>query len=146
MWHRGRRLEEPERSARLAALEEQLPKAVREARRRASEPVRVRKEVRRLREGGADSAEVFALREAAFGTEAAERLAALDEERGAWEARLDEYRSARASLLAEMGYSPDAGLAEIDLPRADRDRLDALRREHFDDSEQPRVRLLDQMR
>jgi lipase chaperone LimK len=122
-----------ERDERLALLEESLPEHEREARRRARAPTRVGEEVRRLRAEGADAREVFAVREEAFGSEAALRLAALDEERARWDARFDAYQVEREALLTELGNDPGRYRA----------RLDALRREHFEEEELLRVRVLD---
>lgn len=134
-------LDEAERAERLAALEAQLPERVREARRRARAPARVHADVRALREAGADEDAIFAVREATFGAEAAERLAALDAERAAWERRLAAYRDARVALLDELGLAADA--EERTLADAERARLEALRRSHFEEHEVLRVRALD---
>ena len=74
-------LGEAERAERLEALEARLPERVREARLQATGPLRVRQEVEALRDAGASEREIFAARERAFGTEAAERLAEMDRER-----------------------------------------------------------------
>lgn len=137
-------LSDAERAEQLAGLEEQLPESVREARRRASAPARVRDDVRRLRAAGADPSKVFAVREAAFGTEAAQRLAALDEERAAWDARVEAYRLDREALLAELGG--DALGPEHSLAESDQARLEALRRAHFEEEELLRVRVMDAAR
>lgn len=126
-------LDEAERSEQIAALDEQLPGHVRDVRARASAPARARVEVQQLREAGGSEAEVFAVRERYFGPEAAERLAALDVEQHAWEERLDAYRVERDALRERQAEDPEAFAAE----------LDALRREHFGDHEQARVRALD---
>ena len=125
-----------ERAARMAALEEELPERVREARRRARAPGDAMHEAEALRAGGASEAEIFAMREARFGPEAAERLAALDAERAAWNARLGAYQAERDAL---RGEAAERGLDEATVS----DQLEALRREHFEPDELLRVRALD---
>jgi lipase chaperone LimK len=129
-------LDPDERRARLAALEEQLPESVREARSRARAPRRVRAEVAAIRAAGASEADVFALRERYFGTDAAERLATLDSQQVLWAQRLDAYRLERDDLLAS------GRLAELSQTESEA-ALDELRHEHFDASEVIRVRAMD---
>ena len=83
-------LDERERAERLEAIEVRLPDRVREARRAASAPARVRTEVSALRSAGASEDEIFALREREFGREAALRLAELDRRRAEDAQRLEE--------------------------------------------------------
>jgi lipase chaperone LimK len=130
---RDQSLSREEREQRLAALEERLPERVRAARRRAEAPLRVRREVERLRESGASEAEVFAARQRAFGAAAAERLAALDRRRADWQERLAAYRSERDALLAD----PDLSAQEREAA------LETLRRSTFAAEELARVRALD---
>jgi len=126
------------RAIALASLDARLPEAVRVARERARAPSRLHKRVRDLDAMGAAPEEIFALREAAYGHEAAERLAALDAERRTWRARYERYREERDRLLA------DAATAGLEEPAdATTDPLEALRREHFEDQEVLRVRVLD---
>ena len=122
-----------EKARRLDALEARLPERVREARREASAPARVAREVDALREAGAGDAEVFAVRQRAFGAEAAERLATLDREQAAFQAKLAAHAADRERLLADPALS--AGEREA--------RLEALRAARFTESERIRVRALD---
>ena len=121
-----------ERARRLAGLDEQLPVEVREAQSAARAALDLREAEARLRAEGAGDGEVHALREQRFGPEAAARLAALDRERDAWQARLDEWRATRATLAAQLADDP-AQLAET---------LDAARAERFTAREQLRVEAL----
>lgn len=126
-------LSREEKARRLEEIESRLPDRVREARRHASAPARSAREVEALRAAGASDAEVFAARSRALGAEAAERLAALDRENAAWQARVDAYRAERARVLA------DASLSE-----AERDaKVEALRAARFDERERLRVRALE---
>lgn len=123
-----------EKTRRIAGLEAELPQGVRESRARVAALARSNSEVAALRESGAGEAAVFAAREREFGTEAAERLAALDRENAAWEARLAAWRQERADLLA------DASLAATERAA----RVEALLAERFDAQERLRVRALDE--
>jgi lipase chaperone LimK len=124
------------KAQRLEEIEARLPEDVRDARRRATAPKRVEEQVAALRIAGASEAEILALREQAFGPEAAQRLAALDHEREAWQLRVATYAALRDHLLADSTRSPDEQAAQ----------LERLRAEHFDAQEQIRIRALDESR
>ena len=124
------------RSSALTALEDKLPPRVREARHRAGAPAQVRAQVEALRASGASEADVFAVRQAEFGREAAQRLAALDEQRAQWSLRLNRYRTERDSLLSDPGLDGQQREAA----------LETLRANHFDEREILRVRALDSAR
>jgi len=118
---------------RILELEEEYPEAVREARARASLPLRHANEERSLREAGASEAEVDALRERNLGREAADRMRALDAARADWAARLATYRAER-----------EARLSGLDDPAEREAVVVALRAEHFSEEERHRVEILDQ--
>lgn len=124
-----------ERRAALVALEAEYPEAVREARARASLPLRHANEERALREAGAGDAEIRALREARFGADAADRMAALDAERAAFAARLDRYREER-----------DARLAGVEDPARRSAIHDEVLADHFEEPDWARVRVLEATR
>lgn len=128
-------LTQEEKTRRLQEIELRLPEHVREERRRASAPARVSRQVEALRTAGASDAEVFAERERELGPAAAERLAALDRENAAWQARIDAYRAARERILA------DPSLADADREA----QIETLRAERFDERERMRVRALDEV-
>lgn len=121
-------LSQEERETALEALEEEFPTAVRETRARTTAPLRLAQEERALRDAGAGDAEIQTLREARVGKAAAARLAALDEERRAWEQRLKAYRGEREELLT-AGTDPEA--------------LRELRARHFAEHERLRVERLE---
>lgn len=123
-----------ERTRRLEALDAELPESVREARSAATAALALRRDEARLRAEGASDAEIGALREARFGPEAAERLAALDRARAEWNARLAAYRAERERVAARL---PDDGERAA--------ALDALRDAHFTGAERLRVEALEQM-
>lgn len=126
-------LEEGERAERLAALDADLPPEVRDRRERATVARRVLEQERRLREEGASDAELFAARADRFGEAAAERLAALDRRRAAWDARVETYRAERDALW------PDGPPRDPE----ERARLETLRARHFEGVERARIRALD---
>jgi lipase chaperone LimK len=103
-----------ERAQRLAALDAALPPDVLAVRQQLEARAQLARDEARLRAGGATDGEIHALRERTFGTAAADRLAALDRERAAWEARLDAYRQARAALDADASRTPAARAAAAD--------------------------------
>jgi lipase chaperone LimK len=127
------RLTPVERRQRLSALEGDLPAAVRAGRADAVGPLELLREEDALRAGGASTADIQELREHAVGREAAARLAVLDQQCAAWQARLDEYRAARAMVEHDPGLDPAARARAID----------ALRGARFTPTEQLRVAALD---
>ncbi|RIL08029.1 MAG: lipase chaperone [Proteobacteria bacterium] len=129
-----RGLDPAERARRLAGLEEQLPEAVRAARREATAVVDLRAAEAELRAAGAGSAAIQAERERRFGREAAERLAALDARRSAWDERVAAYRSERDALRAED--LPDDEYAR---------RVSELRAARFAEPERLRIEALDRV-
>ena len=128
-------LAEEERAARLATLEAELPESVREARDAATAASSLRRDEARLRAEGASDAEIGALREARFGREAAERLAALDQARAAWHARVSAYRAERERVAAREPDDAEARAAAIA----------ALRDAHFRGAERLRIEALDRL-
>ncbi len=127
-------LDEATRAARLAALEADLPENVRAARARSRAPTRTQEQVEALREAGASEAEVFAVRAEQFGPEAAERLAELDAQQAAWNARLEAFRDERAAIEANA-----AGLSDAEIET----EVEALLETHFDGDELRRVRAIE---
>jgi lipase chaperone LimK len=118
-----------ERARRLAALDAELPASEREARTEARQVLDLRAAESALRAAGASPSEIQAERERRVGPEAAARLAALDEQRASWSARVDAYRAERDALRAR-GAS-DAEIAELRDSRfagPERLRIEALER------------------
>jgi lipase chaperone LimK len=128
-------LDDDERAERLAALEASLPDAVRDARAAVTAPLRLAREEAALREAGGSPQEVHSLREQSVGREAAERLAALDQRRTEWQARMDAYRYERAAIDRNAAL----GVAQREAA------LEALRLRHFDANELARARALDRI-
>ena len=127
-------LAEEERAARLAALDAQQPDSAREARDAAMAAFDLRRDEARLRAEGASDAEIGAVREARFGPEAAARLAALDQSRAAWAARVAAYRAERERVAArepddaEARAAAIAALRDAQFTGAERLRIEALDR------------------
>lgn len=122
-----------ERDRRLAELDAQMPSAERQARAAALAPLTELNRETAMRAAGASDAQIAAARTAAFGAEAADRLAELDHAHAAWDARLAELRAARAALdadpaldAAERARRRDELLAGF--TAAERLRIDALDR------------------
>lgn len=128
-------LSDGERAARIAALEASLPAAEREARAAAMAPLRLSRDEAALRDAGGSPEEIRALREQAVGTEAADRLAALDQRRAEWQARVAAYRQARAAIDQDASLSPEQRESA----------LEALRVHHFNETELARIRALDRI-
>lgn len=127
-------LNESERAERLAALDAELPEHVRAARARARAPARGHQEAEAMRASGASDEEVFELRAAQFGREAAERLAELDGAQAVWNARLRAFEAELAEIEAKESDASDAAREAA---------VDALMREHFDEQEHLRVRAIE---
>ena len=124
-----------QRAAQLAMLEAQLPEAIRESRAAVTAPLRLARDEAALRAAGGSPEEIQALRERAVGSEAADRLAALDQRRTEWQGRVDAYREERAAI------DRDASLSDEQREAA----LEALRARHFSSAELLRIRALDRM-
>ena len=121
-----RSLSETERKARTAALDGQLPPALREQRAAPARVLRLEESVQQLRAQGAGDNEIYRLRSAALSPEAASRLAEVDRENADWQRRIALYQAARRQLAAATaGASPE--------------RAQALRDAYFKPEEQRRL-------
>jgi lipase chaperone LimK len=97
---------------------------------------RVAQQVAQLRATGADESAVYRYREQTLGPAAAQRLAALDEQRSGWQDRLASYREQLAMIEASTQY-----------PEVERERMIAqLRSALFTEREILRVAALDRQR
>jgi lipase chaperone LimK len=120
-------LDAAQRRARLAALDASLPADERAARDAPLAVIRLNDAAARLRAQGGSEDDVYRLRAAAVSPEAANRLADLDRDEAAWQARIAAYRAERARLLA----APD--------DEARQSSLAALRQRLFTPEEQRRL-------
>lgn len=121
-----------ERERRLAEIEERLPAAIRAARADTFAPLHLKQDEQALREAGGTDDDVQVLRAQRFGSEAAERLAALDREQAQWQQRVREYQQARGAIEADPALQEDA--------RAE--ALQALLAQRFTPQERQRVEAL----
>lgn len=94
------KLTAPQRIEKLAALDKKLSPAMREEREAPTRVLRTEESVRAMRAQGASDDEVYRLRAAAFSTEGASRLAALDREEATWNGRITAYLAERGTLAA----------------------------------------------
>lgn len=101
------------RAAALEAAEAGLPESVRAARKASLRLQRLSQQTTQLREAGASPESVHAFREAELGTEAANRLAALDQRRAQWQARLKAFEHARDQILSTPDLTPEARNASV---------------------------------
>lgn len=124
-------LDETEKSKQLALIDAQAPRDLVESRREAQIVDELKQREAILREKGADSQAIRQLRTEMFGSEAAERFAALDQSRHEWQQRLDHYLSKRQDLLDQNGLTAE------DQNRA----IEHLRQSLFDSREQIRVKV-----
>lgn len=92
-------LDEAGRQRRLAALDAQLPAAVKAEREAPSRVLRLAEAVSQARAGGADENEIYRLRSAALSPAAAGRLAEVDREEAEWQRRITAYQAQRRQLL-----------------------------------------------
>lgn len=112
-------LDETQRQAQLAALDQQLSPAQRAARAAPLQVAQLDASVRTLRAQGADENEVYRLRASTFTPAAAARLAELDREESQWQQRIIAYQAKKASLpggaqdaaavqqLRDASFTPD---------------------------------------
>ena len=96
-----RALSAEQKQNRLAELDRNMPAALREEREAPAKIIRMEESVARLRASGAGDNEVYSLRAAAFSPEAAARLAEVDRDEAQWKARIAEYITQRAALMAQ---------------------------------------------
>lgn len=132
---RDTQLNEAEKQRALAEIDAQAPRELVESRRETQIIDELQHQEIALKESGASQQEIRQLRAEMFGVEAAERFDQLDQERAAWQQRLDAFINARRAILANQG------LTEKDRAR----EIDRLRQERFDEREQIRVRVYERM-
>lgn len=122
-----------QREQRLRELEQSLPPAVQALARETSSAVLIDEQSRQFEQLGIAAEQRHRERSAAFGRAAADRLAALDRQRAAWDARRADYQRSRASILGNARLSPAERATQIE----------QLLRRSFSASEQRRVRALE---
>lgn len=97
-------------------------------------PVRLHKEIEKLRESGASEYTIFKVREQSLGTEATLRLADLDKQRQEWERRFQVYSSSKEDVLHRQ-LSAELTKQEID----------QLQKDMFNNQEIKRIQALERI-
>ncbi|HEX8406649.1 MAG TPA: lipase secretion chaperone, partial [Duganella sp.] len=97
-----------QKKARLAALDRRMPAALREEREAPARIIRLEQSVAQLRAKGAGDNEIYSLRAAALSPEAAARLADVDRDEAAWQARIGAYLAQRKAMVAQSVQSDHA--------------------------------------
>ncbi len=124
-----------QRARQLAALETQLPEAIRESMKTVNQYQNLENLTADWKQRGGSAAELRQIRENLVGAEAADRLENLDRDRAAWDQRMSAWYSERAALLG------NASLGEADRQR----QLAELRNNRFTADERLRVESLERM-
>lgn len=94
-----------QREARLEALLDDLPPALRAVERDSRTLQRLDAKVQALGTAAADPARLYAARSEIVGADAAQRLAALDAEDAAWKSRMQALEAERSRILASPGLT-----------------------------------------
>ncbi|MGE5651915.1 MAG: lipase secretion chaperone [Bacillota bacterium] len=102
-----------QRRGKLAALDATLPAELREARDAPLQAVRLEQAAATMRAHGASDDEVYRMRAAAVGPEAAARLAAVDREQADWQARIAAYLAERRKLGEGNASGNEAVLQQL---------------------------------
>lgn len=112
----------------LAALEQMLPEPVQAMRKESRQIINSQTHEQSLREQGASKADIHAWRTQEYGAQAAQRLAALDQQQATWRARLENYQTYQHSS-AVQSLSPSQRASA----------LEDYRQQHFSSNEQKRL-------
>jgi lipase chaperone LimK len=118
---------------RVAELQSALPEDVRESIRNTQITDELRIRTNQLLESGGDQEQVRELRREMFGDSAVQRFDELDQQRAAWNSRINSYLTQRATILSSQGLTED----ELNL------QVDDLRSSLFNKLEQIRIRGLE---
>jgi len=109
------RLSDQEKARALAEAEARLPEPERELRADAISAVQLWHDEQALRAQGASPEEIRALRVERVGSEAADRLDALDRERAAFQSTLAQARALQGALAADGALSPEQRASALQL-------------------------------
>ncbi|WP_428311915.1 lipase secretion chaperone [Hydrocarboniphaga sp.] len=107
-------LSDAQRRQRLDELREQAPQAEIESSEASRTVAELAAHTDQLRRAGASEAQLQAYREQRVGVEAAARLQALDQQRAAWDQRMQSLRAQRSLIVASRGLSDQDKQREID--------------------------------
>ncbi|MFE8071110.1 lipase secretion chaperone [Marinobacteraceae bacterium S3BR75-40.1] len=125
-------LNDAQRQQAMERLKAQLPPEVREMRERVTRHGELYARTKAMQASGASDEAIYQVRAETLGSEAAERLAQLDQKQSEWHQRLQDYAHERDRIRA-------SGLSPADQQAA----IDHLIESRFDHREQMRVRALD---
>ncbi|WP_136413234.1 lipase secretion chaperone [Herbaspirillum sp. ST 5-3] len=103
--YQDKSLSDAQKREKLAALDAALPKPLQEMRDATLLPVQLEQKAAAMRQQGASDDDVYRMRAASVGPEAANRLGDVDREQAEWKARIDAYLVERKRLLANSGSS-----------------------------------------
>lgn len=127
----------PEAQARqLRQLESNLPSELRQATDQVRQYQSLRAQTSQLEASGATEAEIYQVRAAAVGDDAAARLQTLDRQRAQWQNRMESWLQERDRLLATGGLDSTARQQQINVAR----------QQQFDETELRRVEALERLR
>lgn len=122
-------LSDADKRRELAKLEQGLPAEQRTARQQVMQHITLAEAEQALRQKGASSAQLQTLRTQMVGAEAAQRLAAVDAEQAAWQAKLQQWQHERVQL------AKDASLSELQRQQA----LQVVEQKLFSENERKRL-------
>ncbi|UZE94496.1 lipase secretion chaperone [Alkalimarinus alittae] len=128
---RDQALDEETKRQNIDALEQTLPEEIRSVRKKVSLHGNLYARAEKMKSEGFSNEAVFQIREESLGTEAAEALAKLDDDRAQWQKRLTGYKQQRDAII-------DSGLSQADQLRAINNIIDV----NFSGTERLRVRAL----
>lgn len=124
-----------EQAAQLESLRQQLPMEMQQELDDVSRYQDLRTLTQSWQEQGGNEAELRQIREQTVGAAAADRLEALEQERAAFEQRMQNWLGERQAILSNSALS-----------EADREhQIETLRAQQFDDTERVRVRTLERI-
>ena len=109
----NRQLTPSEKQQQIQALQQGLPEDVRQMREETERISKVFELTQEMKEEGASESQVFDYNSQQFGQEAAQRLQALDENRQAWQQKVDNYLLEKSQILKDDLLSHEEKIQKI---------------------------------
>jgi lipase chaperone LimK len=131
----NRELTAEQKQIEYERLNQESPAWISQQEQQASLINTVKTQEKSLRESGADESAIHELRVANYGEQAAQNLAALDQKRAQWAARVSQYRLESESILLNANYT------QVEKNQL----LQDIRQQHFSGSELIRISALDKI-
>jgi len=128
-------LTDEEKEAQYLTAEQLLPRQEQVIKQAERTRETLQANIRAAKSQGANDEEIFQMRADVYGHEAAERFAAADTKKAAWDARFEQYRQQRQQILGNEGLSDTDKANEIS----------TLQSSLFSQTEQRRLATLDQL-